>query len=150
MGIVSGAPLAPKRAQEVDRPVVVRVLAVHFVDKYHAGLTVLLGLVPLELRAYLHSLIGGDENDGGVADPHPGHDFADEVQVAGGVEEGYLGVAPLQGEQGEVDADVMLLFVGVVVGDRRAFVDTDPGGRRRLRRRAPRLRAKSFRPRHVR
>jgi hypothetical protein len=104
----------PKAARAESRGAVeVGVLAVHLVDEEEAGEAALLGEAPGLLGADLDAGGGVDEDDGGVGDAEGGFDLAQEVGVAGGVEQRLtLRFAPLNGATAVVIETVALVSSG--------------------------------------
>ena len=117
------------------RPGEIGVLPVHFIDEDKAGEISFVAVIPGLLGADFDAGGGADDDDGAFSDAHRCLDLADEIGVAGSIDDVYLFVLPLAGEQGQVDADLALYFVGVVIGSARAIVDLAqsfdcPGGKK--------------------
>ena len=106
----------------------VGVLAVHLVDEDHARDTALLGQPPGLLGADLDAGRGVDDDDGRVGHAQGGLHVADEVGVAGRVDDVDLGVPPLDGGHAGADGDAPLDLVRVEIGDGVAFVDPAQAG----------------------
>ncbi len=78
---------------------IIGVLAVHLVDEDEPWQTGLLAVAPDLLRADLHAGGGADDDDGPFADAQGGPGLADEIGIAGGVEDIELMIPPLAGQQ---------------------------------------------------
>ena len=97
IGSSSGAIPAPKRSRSCgERPVERGALLVELVDEDHPGDAQLLGEPPDVLGLDLDALDGADDEHGEVGDPQGGVHVADEVGVAGSVDEVDLVALPLE------------------------------------------------------
>ncbi len=114
--------LAEHRLELAQRLEEVGVLAVHAVDEDQAGEVALVGEGPGVLGADLDAGGGADDDEGGVGGAQARLHLPHEVGVAGRVDDVELLPLPLAGEEGEVDADLALVLVGVEVGDGGAVV----------------------------
>ena len=75
---------------------------------------------------------GGDDEQGRVRGAQAGPQLADEVGVAGGVEQVDLDAVPFDGDQGELHRALLPVLDLVEVGDRGAVLDAaGPGDRSR-------------------
>ena len=85
--------------------------------KMRRGSLRLFAITPDHLGADFHAGGGADDDYRAFADAHAGFDLADEVGIAGGIDDIYFLVPPVEGQQGQVDADSALDFIRVIVGD---------------------------------
>ena len=85
------------------------------------GIADLGALAPQAAGRRVDALVGGDHEHRAVGGPQPGAQLADEVGVAGGVEQVDLDVAVHQRRQGEPDRALLPVLGLVEVGDRRAL-----------------------------
>ncbi len=75
------------------------------------------GLIPDGVGAVADAVGGVDDHEGEVADAQRAERLADEVGVAGRVDDVEFPVEPLGGEQGGLDGDLVGFFARVVVAD---------------------------------
>ena len=78
---------------------------------------------PHDLGLHLDALDRAHHEHGQVGDPQGGLDVADEVGVAGRVDQVDLVARPLERGHGQRDRDAALLLLGLGVGGRRAVLD---------------------------
>ena len=114
---------APLLADGVEHDVEVRVLPVEAVDEDGAGKAALLGDLPDAVGADLGPGDGIDDDEGEVRGANAADDLGDEVGIPGGVDEVDLGAVPLNGEDGEVEAELAAMLILVVVADRVLLLD---------------------------
>jgi hypothetical protein len=76
----------------------------------------IIGAAPRQLRPDLHARRRVDHHERRVRHPQGAHDFAEEVGIAGGVEQVHLVVVPLDRDHRRGHRHVPLDLVGVVVG----------------------------------
>ena len=98
-------------------------LTVELVDEERPGDTEVLGDVPGDPGLHLEPLDGGDHDDRQIGRSQPGLRVADEVRVAGRVEQVDLVVLPLERRKGERDRDPLGNLVGIEVADGVAVLD---------------------------
>ncbi len=111
------------RLELIERRVVVRVLAIHLVDEDHSRQAAGVGEPPDLLGADLDPGRGVDHHDRGVDGGQRLHHIGLEVGIAGGVDDGDSHAVVLDRADGEVDALVALLLVGIPVQGGRARLD---------------------------
>ena len=116
--------LAVTRLELRQRLVVVRVLAVHTVDEDDARQPGAVGVRPRHLGADLHTGDGIDNDDADVGGADAALHFADEIGVAGRVDDVDFVVSPLAWDEREAEADFAFDFVGLEVGGGGAIVDS--------------------------
>ena len=109
-----GAELA---AQGFEGLMEIGVLAIHLVDDEAAHDAVLCGERPRFFRADGHAGNGADDDGRAFAYAHRAHHFADEIEVAGHVDEVDLLALPFDGRNGGGNGNAAAGFFGVKVGD---------------------------------
>ena len=123
IGSSSGATAgAEPLAQLVERALEAGPLAVELVDEDHAGHVELGRDPPCRLGLDLDALDRADHEDGEVGDPQGGVDVADEVGVAGAVEQVDLVAVVLERREGQRQRDAALDLLGIEVGRRGAVL----------------------------
>ena len=87
------------------------------------GQVQLIAELPDLLGAHLDPAGAAQHHDRGVGRVQAGHDLAEVVEVAGGVDQVDLGVEPLGVAEAEADGVLAFDFVGGVVGEGGAVLD---------------------------
>ena len=122
--------MAKTIAQVVQRTIKRRALLVELVDEDHAGNTHRLGEPPHVLGLDLDAFHRADDEDRQVGDTERGVDVADEVRVAGGVDEIDLVAVPVERRHGQRQGMAAFVLLRVVVHDGVAVLDpAQPGNR---------------------
>ncbi len=111
-------------AQLFERAVEGGALLVELVDEDHPGDPHLLGETPHPLGAHLDAVDGAHHEDGEIDHAERSVDVADEVGVAGGVDEVDLVTLPLERGVGQRQRHAPLRFLGVVVEHGVAVLDS--------------------------
>ncbi len=111
------------RLHVLEHALEVRVLLVHERDEQHPGEVELVADLPGLLGADLDAAGTAQHDHGGVGRVQRGHDLAEIVEVAGGVDQVDLGVEPLGVAEGQVDRMLALDLVGGIVGEGGAVLD---------------------------
>ncbi len=109
------ATLAQLRLHLLQRAVEVGVLTVEAVDQDGPRHATVVDHVPGLLGAHLHTGGGTDDDDGGIGGGESAVGVADEVGVAGCVDQVDFVAVPFAGEEGGVDADFAFDLVRVEV-----------------------------------
>ena len=107
-----------------EDPLEIRVLLVHQRDEDDARQVQLVEHFPGALGTDFHPAGPAHHHHGGVGGMQAGHDFAEVVEIARGVDEIDLSVHPLGVAEGEIDGVLSGDFVGGVVGEGRAVLDS--------------------------
>ena len=110
-------------AQRGQHLLEVRVLAVHARDRHEARQRARVGLLPRHLGAALDARGGVDGDDGGVGGRRAAHHLADEVEVAGRVDEVDAVALPLERQRRQRDRVGPPVLFLVEVGDGVAVLD---------------------------
>ena len=98
------------------------VVRIALVDDEQPGQAVLLGLVEHAAGVDFDAVDGGDDDGGGLDGIQRFEGGADEVGIAGGIEQVDELVLVFEMQDGGVDREVVLVFFVVVVGDAGAVV----------------------------
>ena len=106
-----------------------RIEFVHRVDHQDLGDAEVRGVIPDPLGADADAVLGMDDDQGEVGHAQRAEGLADEVQVAGSVNDVELLAHPFGVEQGGLHGNLALLFAGVVIGDRACRRRCGPCGR---------------------
>jgi hypothetical protein len=92
------------------------------------------GVFPDLVGADADAVEGVDDDEGEVADAQGAEAFADEIEVTRGIDDVELLVEPFGMEEGGVDGDLAVFFVGVIIGEGGAGGDAaeavDDAGKR--------------------
>ena len=96
---------------------------VHLVDEHEPRHAVLVRLAPDGFGLRLDALLTVEDDHGAVEHAQTSFNFGREIDVAGRVDQVDGVPGPLERNAGRVDGDAALLFLGVVVGFGRTFVD---------------------------
>ena len=149
MGSCTGSGRAPRRVLDhVHAAQEIRAAAVHLVDVTQTGHVVVVGQSPVRLRLRLHAGHTVEHDDRAVEHAQRAVHFDREVDVARGVDQVDLLVAPERRNRGALNRDTAFLLLLEVVSRRRRLqilrvmdvddrvlaprVVQDPLGRRRL------------------
>ena len=114
----------------VERALERRALAVELVDEDRARDAALLGELPRDLGLHLDAFDRGDDEQREVGGLERGGDVADEVGVAGRVEQVDLVAVELERRERERHRDPAALLLGIEVADGRAVLDPAQAGDR--------------------
>ena len=90
---------------------------VEAIDDDDLGDAVLGGVFPDLVGANADAVDGIDDDEGEVRDSERAETFADEIEVTRGIDDIELLVQPFGMEEGGVDGDFAVLFVGVIIGE---------------------------------
>ena len=101
----------------------VDVVGVELVDDEHAGQAALAGLVEHAARVDLDAVGGGDDDDRGLDGVQRAQGLADEVGLAGRVEQVDVLALVLEVQDAGVDRELVFVLLVVEVGDAGAVVD---------------------------
>ncbi len=107
-------------AELVERALEAGPLAVELVDEDHPRHAQPGGLAPHRLGLHLHAVDRAHHEHREVDDPQRGTDVAEEVGVAGRVDQVDLVALPLEGRHRERQRDAAALLLGIVVAHRGA------------------------------
>ena len=108
---------AELRAQGVDRLLEMRVFAVHIIDEEDASEILLAAVRPGFFRSDGRARDSVDQDHGGIDHLKRGGHFADEVEVAGNIDNIHAVIFPIQRRERSADGDLALGFLGIVVAD---------------------------------
>ncbi len=101
----------------------IRIDFVQGIDDQNLGDAEIRGVIPDPLGADADAVLGMDDDQGKIGHAQRAEGLADEIQVAGGVDDVELLAHPFGVEQGGLDGDVPLLFADVIVGNGAAVGD---------------------------
>ena len=104
-------------------PLEVGVVLVHLAHEEEPRQVPGVAHLPDLLGPHLDAAHAAQHHDRGIRGVQRSHRFAEEVEVAGGVEQVELGVHPLGVGQAEADRVLAGNFVGSVIGEGRAILD---------------------------
>lgn len=109
--------VAEPGADQLEGCVEVDVFFIEAIDGDDLGDAVLGGIFPDLIGADPDAVEGIDDDEGEVGDPEGAEAFADEIEVTGCIDDIEFFIEPLGVEEGGVDGDFAILFVGVIIGD---------------------------------
>ncbi len=92
-------------------------VVVHAGHKDHAGQIAFFAQVPCLLRTYLHAVLGGNDDDGGVRSRYSFFHFADKIKISRGIENIDFVLFPLYRNNGSGDGELSLLLFTVKITD---------------------------------
>ena len=116
--------LVPERRHElIERVLERRALAIQLVHEDRAGQPRFHRELPRRFRLHLDAVDRRDDDDHRIDRSDRGSEIADEVGVAGCVQDVDLDAVPFDGRHRERDRDALALLVRIVIGDRVAVLD---------------------------
>lgn len=105
-----------------------RMVAVEHIDDEEGGDIGIFRGVPEFIGSSFDAVMGVDDDHGGIGDAEGGDGFADEVWSAWTIDQVDFAIEPTGCEDGGVDGEFVIFFIGMEVGGGRSLIDGADSG----------------------